>query len=86
MSAAKGDELEASALLVTNEAFRHVKTYTPLSQSRDMGHPFICGWSAVATRLVKMPPDRLCRLPRNHGGQRFRRCLLHIAQASEVRQ
>ena len=27
-------------------------SYTPMSQKRDMGHPFFCGWSDVGHRPV----------------------------------
>jgi hypothetical protein len=34
--------------------------------------------------LVKTPPDRVRRLAVDHGRERLRRGLLHIAQAAEV--
>jgi len=49
-------------LLVTNKTLRHANIVHPMSQKRDMGHPFICGWSDLghppsqtwATRLVQL--------------------------------
>ena len=35
---------------------------------------------------MKMVPDGLCCLARNNRGERFGRCLLHVAQAAEVGQ
>jgi len=39
------DEVKAAGLPITYLAFRHPNILHPMSQTRDMGHPFISGWS-----------------------------------------
>jgi hypothetical protein len=38
--ATEGDEVEAPASLVANKPLRHANILHPMSQNRDMGHPF----------------------------------------------